>query len=64
MLAESVALASGAVLPVALVLVELVSLVLHALRASRLAANRERVRRFIQEMIKKEDARITQGGGQ
>jgi hypothetical protein len=47
MLAESVALASGTVLPVALVLVELVSLVLQALRASRLAANRERVRRFI-----------------
>jgi len=47
MLAESVALASGTVLPVALVLVELVSLVLQALRANRLAANRERVRRFI-----------------
>jgi hypothetical protein len=47
MLAESVAVASGVVLPVALVSAELVSVVLQALRASRLAANRESVRLFI-----------------
>jgi hypothetical protein len=47
MLAESVAVASGTVLPVALVSEVLVSLGLQAFRASRLAANREKVRLFI-----------------